>query len=283
MKTCSAKQLTIVLVTIAGHCLFAGVAAADATQGESIIQRVGFDQHLGVQVPLDVAFRDESGREVHLGDYFGGPPVILVMAYYRCPMLCTEVLNGVREVAEALPFEINKQFRVVTVSIDPEEGPELAAAKKAAYTSDFGKPGAEAGWHFLTGSQASIERLASAVGFRYVYDPQLKQFAHASGIVVLTPNGNIARYFFGIQYPVGDVRLALVEASAGKVGSITDQLLLLCYHFDETTGKYTPAVMLFVRLAGALTLLVLGVFLGRTWLRDRRMKQDLAQSTKMKS
>ena len=249
------------------------------TASTDVLQQVGIDQHLDQQIPLDLRFRDETGKTVQLGDYFTDQPVILILAYYRCPMLCTEVLNGVSGSLKAISFEMGRQYRVVTVSIDPQETPELAAAKKTSYEEAYGRPGAKDGWHFLTGDQASIQKLAQAVGFRYVYNEALNQFAHASGIFVVTPTGKLSRYLLGIDYPPRDLRLALVEASAGKIGSPADQLLLLCFHYDESTGRYTPAVMKFVRLGGAATLAIVGLLIGGAWFRDHRQKRSAAANT----
>ena len=202
------------------------------------MQKVGFDQRLNEQVPLDLEFTDEAGQPVKLGDYFGDKPVILVLAYYRCPMLCTLVLNGLAQGMMDVPFDVGKEFQVVTVSFDPRETPELAAAKKKTYIERYGRPGAAAGWHFLTGSAASIKKLTRAVGFRYAYDARLDQFAHASGIMVLTPAGKISRYFYDVKYSGRDLRLGLVEASENKIGSPVDQILLYCFHYDPTEGSH---------------------------------------------
>ena len=241
------------------------------------LQNVGFDQRLGEQTPLDAQFVDESGQTVRLGDYFHGKPVILVMAYYRCPMLCTLVLNGLVQGMLDMDFDIGKEFEVVTVSFDPRETPDLAAAKKATYITRYGRPGAAAGWHFLTGQEPSIRRLANAVGFRYQYDPTTDQYAHAAGIMILTPEGKIARYFYDVRYFGGDLRLGLVEASANRIGSPVDQVLLFCFHYDPSAGKYGVAVMNFVRLGGLLTMLGLGTFLIRQFRRERR--RNAAQQT----
>jgi len=249
--------------------LTASGAPAD-TQRPQVLRDVGFDQRLGAQVPLDLPFRDEAGRDVHLGDYFTGKPVILVLAYYRCPRLCTLVLNGVMESLQELAFKAGDEFQVVAVSFDARETPEIAAAKKAAYLERYGRPGSEAGWHFLTGDQPAIDRLTEAVGFRYHYDAQQDQFAHASGVVVLTPGGKISRYFYGIRYEPRDLRLALVEASQNKIGSVVDQLLLLCYHYDPARGRYAATVVNLVRLGGVLTVLALGGFLVLAWRYERR-------------
>ncbi len=235
-----------------------------------VLQGVGFDQRLDAQVPLDARFRDEEGRSVQLGEYFSDKPVILVLAYYKCPQLCTEVLNGLVRAMLDLPFDVGKEYRVVTVSFDPSEKPELADAKRKAYLERYGRRGAADGWHFLTGDKDSINRLTKAVGFRYVYDDKLKQFAHASGIMILTPRGRIARYFYDIRYSPLDVRLSLVEASANRIGSPVDQVLLYCFHYDPEEGKYGPAVMRLVRLGGIVSMLTLGSFIGIMLWRERR-------------
>jgi len=235
-----------------------------------VLRGVGFDQRLDQQVPLDAVFRDETGRSVRLGDYFGDKPVILVLAYYQCPRLCTEVLNGLVRALLDVPFDVGLEFNVVTVSFDARDTPSLAAAKKKTYLERYGRRGAAEGWPFLTGQEDSIRALTEAVGFRYVYDPKLDQFAHASGIMVLTPRGKLARYFYDIRYSPLDVRLGLVESSANRIGSPVDQVLLYCFHYDPSEGKYGPVVMSFVRLGGAATVLTLGTFLGIMWRRERR-------------
>ena len=224
----------------------------------AILRNVGIDQKLNQQVPLDIPFRDESGNTVHLGDYFGQKPVILSLVYYDCPMLCTTSLNGLDQSLKEIKFNLGADFNVVTVSFDPTEQPSLANAKKAIYVGIYGRPGAAAGWHFLTGDQASIQRLTQAVGFRYNYDPTIKQFIHATGIIVLTPQGKIARYFYGIQYPAGNVRLALVEASQGKIGNPVDEVLLYCCEYDPMTGKYSLIISRVLQVGAAITILSLG-------------------------
>jgi len=243
----------------------------------AVLREVGIDQRLNVQVPLELRFHDEAGQDVRLGDYFNGRPVILVLAYFRCPMLCSQVLNGLVDGLRDVSLDMGEQFQVVTVSFDARETFPLAAAKKANYVESYGRPGASGGWHFLTGEQEAIDRLTRAVGFHYSYDSEKDQFAHASGIMILTPQGKIARYFYGIRFPSRDLRLGLVEASEGKIGSPVDQVLLLCFHYDPATGKYTPEVMGFVRLGGTITLLVLGLFLGRGWYRDWRKRRSLVR------
>jgi protein SCO1/2 len=227
----------------------------------ALLRDVGIEQQQGAPLPLDALFRDESGREVRLGEYFADKPVVLALVQYRCPMLCTLVLNGFLKSSQGMPLEIGRDYQVVTVSFDPREGPELAAEKKKHYVRSYRREGAAEGWHFLTGDQHAIDRLTQAVGFRYHYDPQSDQFAHASGIVVATPGGRLARYFYGIEYSPNDLRLGLVESSAGRIGSPVDQVLLLCYHYDPLTGKYGLAISGALRLAGSLTVLVLGGFL----------------------
>jgi protein SCO1 len=252
--------------------LLAGAAPvrAENTTKPPVLANVGIDQHLNEQVPLDLMFRDETGQPVRLGQYFGNKPVILALVYYECPMLCTLTLNGLASAMKALTFNVGDQFNVVTVSFNPQETPALAAAKKKTYLKRYGRPGADKGWHFLTGDEASIRRLAKAVGFRYQYLPEKKQYAHAAGITLLTPQGRIARYFFGVEFSPRDLRLGLVEASNNKIGSPVDQVLLYCYHYDPATGKYGAVAMNFVRLGGGLTVLALGGFMLVMWRRDRR-------------
>jgi protein SCO1/2 len=242
-------------------CLALLAPAAASAQGGSpdeLIGRAGFDQRLDAQVPLELAFRDEAGRAVRLGDYFGDRPVILTLNYYNCPNLCSLVLMGLLASLQDLDFDVGKQFAVVTVSIDPRETPADAAAKKARLLARSPRPGpgdAADGWHFLTGEEAAIEALAAAVGFRYAFDQRLQQYVHASGIVVLTPRGRVARYFYGLEYPARDLHLGLVEASAGRIGTPVDQLLLLCYHYDPVTGRYTGLITTLLRLAALVTAL----------------------------
>jgi protein SCO1/2 len=225
----------------------------------SLLKEVGVDQKLNQQIPLDLTFRDEHGRAVQLREYFGQKPVIISLVYYNCPMLCTQVLNGMGSSLKLLPMDIGKQFNVVTVSIDPTERPVLAEAKQALYTGIYNRPGAAAGWHFLTGDEPQIRQLADALGFRYAYDADSKQYAHASAIMLLTPDGKISRYFYGIQYASRDLRLGLVEASQGKIGTPVDQVLLFCYHYDPVTGKYGLLISRVIQAAGALTVLAIGI------------------------
>jgi protein SCO1/2 len=234
------------------------------------LREIGFDQNLNEFVPLDTTFRDEAGRTVRLGDYFGRRPVVLVFAYYDCPMLCTLVINGLSSALNVLSLSAGNEFEIVTVSFDPRDTPATATAKKAIYLDRYKRPGAADGWHFLTGDQPSIDRLTKAAGFRYVWDKDTRQFAHPTGVIVLTPDGRLARYLFGIEYGPRDLRFALVEASAGKVGSAVDSLLLYCYHYDPMTGRYGLAIMKAMRLAGAATVLALGSFIVLMVRRERR-------------
>jgi protein SCO1/2 len=260
----------------AGHVLLPLLFAiawprpAPAQEASRIVREVGIDQRLGEPVSLDTPFVDETGRAVKLGDFFGERPVVLVFVYNRCPMLCTQVLNGLVHSLRSIELVPGQDFEIVTVSIDPKESSELAARKKASYVKEYGRAGAEAGWHFLVGSEDSIRRLTTEVGFRYVYDPGTDEFAHASGFVVLTPSGVLSRYFYGLENPGGDVRLALVESSNGRVGSLADQVLLLCYHYDPTTGRYGFAIMSALRIFGVLTVGGIAVFVGWMLYRGRR-------------
>ncbi len=223
-----------------------------------LLQGIGIDQKLNEQVPLDLQFRDETGKAVTLGDYFGKKPVILSLVYFDCPMLCTMAENGLLHSLQEVKFSVGNQFDVLTVSFDPHDSAELAAAKKAVYVGLYGRKGAERGWHFLTGDEASIEQLTRAVGFRYRYDAQAKQFVHATGIMLLTPQGKIARYFYGIYYPSRDLRLGLVEASANKIGSPVDEVLLFCCRYDPATGKYGVMISRILQVSGLMTVLSIG-------------------------
>jgi len=224
-----------------------------------LLKDVGIDQKLNEAIPLGLTFRDETGSPAKLSEFFGQKPVVLALVYYNCPMLCTQVLNGLDRSLKDVPMDIGKDFNVVTVSIDPSEAPRLASAKRDLYTGIYGRPGAAQGWHFLTGEESQIRQLANAVGFRYAYDADSKQFAHASAVMVLTPGGRISRYFYGITYPARDMRLGLVEASEGKIGSAVDQVLLFCYHYDPVIGKYGLLVSRVIKAGGLLTVLAIGI------------------------
>ena len=228
------------------------------------LKEVGIDQKLNEQLPLDLEFKDESGATVKLGDYFGKKPVVLSLVYYQCPMLCNQVLNGMVTAFKVMNFKAGQEFEVVTVSFDPRETAALAAAKKNTYVNYLPadrRAGAASGWHFLTGDEASIKRLTDAVGFRYHWDETTNQFAHASGVFVTTPQGKLARYFYGVEYAPRDLRLGLIEAADNKIGTPVDQLMLYCYHYDPATGKYGATIMNVMRLAGVITLIAIVVLL----------------------
>jgi protein SCO1 len=229
----------------------------------------GFDQALGVQLPLEIALRDETGSPVAIGDYFSARPVVLVFAYYNCPMLCNLVLADLTRSLAALEFNAGDEFEVITVSIDPQDQPELAAIKKAALLSEYERPGAERGWHFLTGDQKAIDALTRTAGFRYFYDESKNEYAHPAGLVVLTPEGRISRYFLGLSYSPTDLRLAIVEASVSRIGSWVDQVYLLCYEYDPTTGTYGLILSNVLRLAGLATVAGLGGLIGILLVRER--------------
>ena len=226
------------------------------------LEFVGIEQHLNAEVPADLAFRDELGNPVKLGDYFGKErPVILNLGYYQCPMLCGEVLQGLTGSLKVLTFDVGKNFDVVTVSFDPHETPDMAATKKRDIMRRYGRAGADKGWHFLTGPAESINALTRAVGFQFQWDEKTQQYAHATTIVVLTPDRHVAQYFYGVEFPPKDLRLGLVQASNNKIGSVTDQMLLYCYHYDPRTGKYGAIISRILSIAGAATILLLGTFI----------------------
>lgn len=242
---------------------------------------VGIDQKLDEQLPLDLVFRNENDQNVRLHDYFGKKPIVLALVYYQCPMLCNQVLNGMVTAFRVMSFTPGQEFDVVVVSFDPRETPTLASAKKKTYVDylpEEKRAAATAGWHFLTGDQANILQLTQAVGFRYYFDEGTNQFAHASAIYVATPQGKLARYFYGIEYAARDLRLGLIEASQNQIGSPVDQLILYCYHYDPATGKYGAVVMNIMRLGGIVTLLALGLSLlvmRRRNLKQRELLQDI--------
>ena len=226
------------------------------------LQGVGIDQKLDEQVPLDLIFKDEAGRDVPLSSFFSkGKPVLLALVYYRCPMLCTQILTGVESSLKAVTFNPGQDFEVVSVSFDPKDTPELAASKKQTYLRRYGRANTANGWHFLTGDEQNIRALTDAVGYHVKYDPKTDQYAHASGIMILTPEGRISRYFYGVEYAPRDVRLGLVEASKSKIGNPVDAVLLFCFHYDPSTGKYGAVAMNLLRASAALFALVGGVFL----------------------
>jgi len=242
--------------------------AMPSNQVPTALSKVSFEQRLNEQLPLDLPFKDENGRTVKLGEYFGRKPVVLTFVYYECPMLCTQVLNGLASALGVINESIGKEFDVVTVSFDPKETPVLAAGKKKAYLERYKRPEAEQGWHFLTGDQASIDALTRAAGFNYFWDEASHQFAHASGIVVVTPAGKVSRYFMGIDYSPRDVKFALIESSNEKIGTLAEKLLLYCYHYDPSTGNYGFVAMRAVRIGGAVTILALVGFVFVSIRRD---------------
>jgi len=242
------------------------------------LREIGFDQKIGERVPLDVPFTDESGRAVRLGDYFGARPVVLVFAYYDCPMLCTQVINGLASALDVLTLVPHRDFEIVTISFNPKDTPATAAAKKAVYLQRYKRAGANEGWHFLVGEQAAIDRVTKAAGFRYVWDEATKQFAHPTGVIVLTPDAQLARYLFGIEYGPRDLRYALVEASSGHLGNLADALLLYCYHYDPMTGRYGFIIMRAVRIAAAATVLALGTFIVLMLRSEKRRGSPLVQA-----
>ena len=222
------------------------------------LKNVGIEQRLNEQIPPDLMFRDETGKSVRLGDYFGGKPLILNLVYYKCPMLCSEVLSGLASALKPMTLVVGKDFEVLTVSFDPRETPKDAAAASAQYLKRYGHPNAAQGWRFLTGPQESIAALTKAAGFQYQFDKETGQFAHSTAIVVLTPEGKISQYYYGVEFSPKDLRLALVEASQNKIGNIVDQILLYCYHYDPSAGKYNLMIFRVLRLAGVATMLLLG-------------------------
>ena len=242
-----------------------GNAGAAASAMPAALQDVGFSPPLNGPMPLDLFFRDETGRSVRLREYFGQKPVVLAFVYYRCPMLCDQVAQGVVGVLRMLSFNPGRDYEVVFISFDSRETPEMAAEKKKKALSHFRRPEADSGWHFLTGSRESVEAATKAANFRFSFDAKNNLFAHASGVLLLTPDGRISRYFYGVEYPGRDMRLGLVDASAGKIGTPLDHVLLFCYHYDPTAATYSASILRIIRLAGVLTILCLvgGILISR--------------------
>jgi len=238
-----------------------GVMSPPANLRPPGLKHVGIEQHLNEQISPNLVFRDESGNSVRLGDYFGRKPLILNLVYYQCPMLCGEVLSGLESALRVLKFDVGNEFDVLTISFDPKETPVMAAAKKAEFLKRYGRPGAAAGWHFLTGPQDSIDALTRAAGFQYEYDSSTGQFAHATAIMILTPEGKIAQYYYGVEFAPKDLRLGLVQASQNKIGNVVDEVLLYCYHYDPDKGKYGAIVSRILKMAAGATILLLGTFL----------------------
>jgi len=272
--TVLASALALTTAAVSAQSSDGGVrpqSGIPSTQMPGALQGVEFEQRLNETLPLDLTFVDEDGREVRLGEYFNRRPVVLAFVYYECPMLCSQVMNGVTSALTALDERVGADFEVVAVSFDPRETPIMAAAKKKSYVDRYNRDGSERGFHFLTGSEASIKALTAAAGFKYAWDEETQQFAHASGFVVATPAGKLSRYFFGIEYAPRDVKFALIESSAGRVGSLVDQVLLYCYHYDPRTGSYSFVAMKAVQLGGAFTLLALVGFVVVAIRREHRV------------
>jgi protein SCO1/2 len=269
------KHVVAILAGVGAYlALGAGLAWADDLLAS---KEKFFTPHYGEQVPLDLKFVDETGKSVQLGDYVGQRrPIILVLAYFECPMLCKLVLKDLVDGLKGVEWRAGEEYEIVVVSFDPREKPDLAARHKAAYVEDYGRPGSESGWHFLTGDQANIDALTDAVGFRVMWDEKKQQYVHARGITILTPRGRIARYFVGGAFPPRDLRLALVEASEGEIGKPMDRILLMCFSYDPESGKYSVAILRVVRAGGILTMLGLGAFWARCWWRGRGLAKPQA-------
>lgn len=262
------KPIALALAVISAGAL---TAQQNSSTPPQLPGKVAVVQHMGAQLPLNDMFRDDTGHVVRLGDYFkSGRPVLLDFMYYRCPMLCSMVLEGTTSALTELKLDVGKDFDVVTVSIDPRDMPEDARVKKEKYVKRYGRPSAYEGWHFLTAHEGSIKHLTDAVGFQYAYDPKSDQFAHGTVLIAVTPQGKVSKYFYGFEYKPRDVRLGLVEASQGKVGTAVDQLLLLCYHYSPSTGKYSAAAMGIMRAGGVFTILGLGGFIFIMLRNERR-------------
>ncbi len=238
-----------------------GGSVVPSTEMPGPLKAVGYDQRIGEKVPVGSSWQDEAGRSVKLGDLLGQRPAVLVLAYYHCPMLCDLVLQGVETGLKPLSLDPGRDFDILVASIDPAETPALAAKKKREVLERYARPGTEGGWHFLTGSRDSIARLTQAVGFRYVYDPARNQFAHAAGMVILTPEGRVSRYILGVEFPARDIRLGLVESAHGKLGNIVDQALLYCFHYDPTLGRYSAATLNILRISAVATVLALALLI----------------------
>ena len=246
-------------------------SAPSLAQPGGILKDIGFDQNLNTQVPLTLSFRDDQGRDVRLADYFGKRPVILIMGYRSCPMMCSQVLKELTRSLKPLTPGIGTDFDIVNVSINPKETPAEADSQRRIYLKQYNRPGSEAGWHGLVGDQRSIDALARSIGFRYKYNEKMGSYVHTAGFVLLTPNGKTSRYFFGIEFPARELKYALATAAESKIASPIDRVVMFCYEYDEKTGKYTFAIMSVIRVLGVATALALGVFLFAMVRRDRRM------------
>jgi protein SCO1/2 len=271
--------------------LFAGAAGAQpsgplsvpppgkaALEAVPMLREVGIDQKLEAQIPLDLAFVDHAGRDVTLRQLIGARPVVLALVYYECPMLCTQVLNGLEGSLEALSFTAGREFDLVVVSFDPGETPAMAAEKRSNFLHRYGRPGVDASVHFLTGRESAIAALTGAVGFRYAYDKQIDQYAHPAAITLLTPQARVSRYLYGIEFAPRDLKFGLIDATGGKIGTLTDQMLLFCYHYDPESGKYGLAIMTFIRLTGAATVVALAGYVVWSLRRERRQRGRMAHT-----
>jgi len=248
-------------VSAFGQAMVTGNLSPPANMRPPGLKNVGIEQHLNEQIPTELTFRDESGKTVRLGEFFGKKPMILNLVYYQCPMLCGEVLTGLDSALRVLKFNVGKEFDVLTVSFDPRETPQMATAKKAEYLKRYARPGAEQGWHFLTGPQESVDALTKAAGFQYEFNKETGQFAHATAIMILTPEGKISQYYYGVEFAPKDLRLGLIQASDNKIGTLVDQVLLYCYHYDPQTGKYGAVITRILRLSAAATILCVGLLI----------------------
>ncbi|MEJ2084682.1 MAG: SCO family protein [Acidobacteriota bacterium] len=266
----SARSSVTVLLVVLCTPLFSAAKGSAEQDLPPALEDVGFDQRLGSSVPLDQTFFDEQGDSVAFGSLFGERPVILALVYYSCPMLCTMVLNGVTTSLKALDFDPGVEYDVVVVSFDPSDTAADATRTRLVQLQRFDRPGTESGWHFLTGDRESIAELTASVGFRFTAIDDSDDFAHAAGIVTLTPEGKVARYYYGVDYPPRDVRLGLVEAADNRIGSVVDQVLLYCFHYDPVTGAYSAVAMNIVRLGGGVTVVTLAIFVFLQWQREKR-------------
>lgn len=265
------------IAAVAAACAALALPAAAQDRQEPLpkaLEHAGVEEKLDAPLPLELAFKDEGGRDVSLGSYFRtGRPVILTLNYYRCPMLCTLELNGLVKGLKGLPWTPGDEFEIVTVSIDPRETPTLAQAKKQSYVADYERPAASAGWHFLTGSAAAIDTLTKAVGFAYTYDDAADQYAHPAVVVLAMPDGRVSRYLYGVEFDTATLRLGLLEASRGRIGSALDRFVMYCYHFDPNQGRYTLAAIEIMRVGAALMVLVLGVVIASFWRQERKRRR----------
>ena len=275
------RSLAVILIAAGASAAAAPAMAQLADQVPPQLEDVGIEEHLDAEIPMDLEFRDEYGAVVTLGDYFDGTkPVILTLNYYKCPMLCGLQLNGLLDGLIDLDWTPGQDFELVTVSINPLETPALAAEKKQNYMNRYERPSAAKGWHFLTGREPEIRQLASTLGFGYSYDRETGEYAHAAAIFLATPDGRVARYLYGIEYPAKRLRLGLLEASAGEIGTTIDQIILYCFHYDPSSRRYAPVAMNIMRLGGGATVLILGLSIGGYWLREARRRKNSDRGTR---